>query len=390
LHHYKTSTWETFAIRGDATTYALHRERVPQLGVSHSYLLYALLSIAASHMNSLRPSERLENRALVYRQKTFHLYSRELQNVTSDNYETILVTGTFLLALVPAPESDAEDSEHLEWMNSLLKLSEGLRILVSLRWAQGIEKLSVYPLICRELRTLPPPPLLIIADKPPIQTRAGPLGTTPDHPNPASTYGLPYAMPFAGFVFLPPPLMSLLDSIIRPPDGSLDFDTHTLVPVFYVLSPIFLSLYYYHLNPDFNVRVFVFTSFLMPEFLALVKAREPRALVLVTWFFALARLVPKGWWADTRMVNIVRALARAVRQRGDVRSIAALAGAERLVELVKSEGKEKAAESVFEGWEGVIWADGPDKAAEWEAGLLLDMGDGVGLDELDIDFNVPA
>jgi hypothetical protein len=320
-------------------------------------------------MNSLRPSERLENRALVYRQKTFNLYSKELQNVTSDNYETILVTGTFLLALVPAPESDAEDSEHLEWMNSLLKLSEGLRILVSLRWAQGIEKLSVYPLICRELRTLPPPPLLIIADKPPIQTRAGPLGTTPDHPNPASTYGLPYAMPFAGFVFLPPPLMSLLDSIIRPPDGSLDFDTHTLVPVFYV---------------------FVFTSFLMPEFLALVKAREPRALVLVTWFFALARLVPKGWWADTRMVNIVRALARAIRQRGDIRSIAALAGAERLVELVESEGKEKAAESVFEGWEGVTWADGPEKAAEWEAGLLLDMGDDIGFGELDIDFNVPA
>jgi hypothetical protein len=388
LHHYKASTWQTFAVRGDSTTISLHQERVPQLSISQPYLLYALLSIAASHRNSLQPSKQLEDQALVYRQKTFQSYTKELQNITSDNYETILVTGTFLLALIPPPVADAEDEEHLEWMYSLLKLSEGLRILASLRWAQGIEKLSIYPLICRELRTLPPPPIIITPDKPPLQTRAGPLGTTPDHPNPASTYGLPYQIPFAGFVFLPPPLLSLLESIIHPPDaGPLDFDTNTLVPVFHVLSPIFLSLYYYHLNPDFNVRVFVFTSFLMPEFLGLVKAREPRSLVLVAWFFALADLVPKGWWVGTRVGNIVKALGRVIRQSGDVRLIEALEGAERLVKLSQSEGTEKAAESIFEGWEGVNWAEGPEKAKEWETLLLVDLSDEVGLSGLDLDLD---
>jgi hypothetical protein len=391
LHHYKTSTWQSFAIRGDATTYTLHRERVPQLSVSHSYLLYALLSTAASHINSLQPSKQREQQALVYRHKTFQSYSKELQNITSDNYETIIVTGTFLLALIPWPEKDAGDEEQLEWINSLLKLGEGLRILASLRWAQGIEKLSIYPLVCRELRTLPPPPLIITPDKIPLQTLAGPLGTTPDHPNPAPTYGLPYAIPFAGFVFLPPALMSLLEHIIHPPDsGPPDFDANALVPVFHVLSPIFLSLYYYHLNPDFNVRVFVFTSFLMPDFLALVKAREPRALTLIAWFSALGALVPTGWWIDTRMSDLVRALGRMIRQHGDVRIIEAFRGAEDVVEVLHGEGREKAAQNIFEGWDGVDWEEGPRKAQEWEANLLVGFVDDIGFKGLDLDVNIPA
>lgn len=184
------------------------------MSVSHSYLLYALLSISASHRNALQPSKYLEDRALVYRQKTYQAYTKELQNITADNYETILITATFLLALIPPPGPDATDQEQLDWLFSLLKLSEGLRILVSLRWSQGIEKMSVYPLVCRELRVLPPPPI-IAPHNPALQTRAGPLGTTPDHPNPAATYDLPYVLPFAGAVFLPPPLIALLETIMH-------------------------------------------------------------------------------------------------------------------------------------------------------------------------------
>jgi hypothetical protein len=175
----------------------MHRDGVPQLSISNSYLLYVLLSISASHLNSLHPSKTLADKALVYRLKTYQTYTKELQDIRSDNYESILVTGCYLLALIPPPGHDAEDEEHLNFINTLLKLSEGLRILVSLRWARGIEKLSVYPLICRELRTLPPPPVII---KPDLTTRAGPLGTTPDHPNPAPTYASdsPHIIPFGG------------------------------------------------------------------------------------------------------------------------------------------------------------------------------------------------
>jgi hypothetical protein len=363
----------------------MHRDGVPQLSISNSHLLYALLSISASHLNSLQPSKDLEDTALEYRVKTYQTYTQELQDIRGDNYESILVTGCYLLALIPPPGPNAPDEEHLNFTNTLLKLSEGLRILIGLRWAHGIEKLSVYPLICRELRTLPPPPII----KNDLYTRAGPLGTTPDHPNPAPTYapGSAHFMPFGTFVFLPPSLSVLLESIMSPPPNApFDLDAQTLIPVFHIFSPVFLSLYYYHLNPDFNVRIFVFTSFLMPEFLALVKAKEPRALVLMAWFFALADLIPHGWWVGTRVGMIVGALGRTVRMKGDAMVLEALAGAERIIEVYHLYGGEKAAESVFDAWDGLNWDDGPGKAQEWEDGLAELNADGLDFGGLDLDI----
>ncbi|CAO2655150.1 Nn.00g102140.m01.CDS01 [Neocucurbitaria sp. VM-36] len=387
LHHYRRSTWKTFAVREDTIVHTLHRDFIPQSSLSHSYLIYALLSIAASHSNSLCPSKQVEKQALVYRQKTFQEYSKALQNITTENYETILVTGTFLLALIPLPTPGDTDDEHLEWLYSLLKMSEGLRVLASLRWAQGIEKLSVYPLICRELRTLPPPPILHTVEDSKLCTPVGPLGTTPDHPNPAPTYQRQY--PLSNPIFLPPRLMALFETLVNPPTtGPLDLHRNALVPVFHALSPIFLSLYYYHLNQDFYVRIFVFTSFLMPEFLALVKAREPRALTLIAWWFALAGLVPKGWWVGSCVGRVIEGIGRVVRMSGDVQTIEACEGAEKIVEMFERVGSEKAARSIFEGWEGIDWDDGPRRAEEWEFGQLLDLDDVASLDISDLSMSV--
>lgn len=383
LQHYKSYTWRTFDVRGNDTTTAIHIERVPQLSFTQTYLLSALLSLAASHRNSIQPSKRLEDQALMYRQKTFQTYTKALQDITSDNYEPILCTGTFLLALVPKPSDTATDDEYLDWMYTLLKMAEGLRILAGLKWSQGIHKLSIFPLISRELRKLPPPP--VVAN---LRTQPGPLGSTPENPNPPSLYGMPEHMGGAVPVFLPPCLMVLLESIeCSKETGPLDVDGNDLYPVFHVLSPIFLSLYYYHLNPDFNVRVFVFSSFLMPEFLTLVKARETRALVLLAWWFALVCLVRKGWWITAR-VKVVATLGRVVRELGDAQVIAAIEGAERVVQTTLVFGEEMAAEGVFEGWDGVDWADGPKRAEAWEMQQLMEITSDIDFDGLDLNIDL--
>ncbi|EDU48380.1 hypothetical protein PTRG_05460 [Pyrenophora tritici-repentis Pt-1C-BFP] len=161
LQYYKANVWRGFVISGDTIVKTLHRDIVPRLSISHPFLLYAILSIAATHSNLQSPDPEVERQSLLYRQKTFKCYQSALKDITAENYEAVLVTGTFLLALVPPPVSD-QDSEYLDWILALLKLSEGLRVLASLRWGQGIEKLSVYPLVRRELRTLPPPPLIVV------------------------------------------------------------------------------------------------------------------------------------------------------------------------------------------------------------------------------------
>lgn len=388
LHHYKTFTWQTLTPRDDEVVVSIHSESVPRLSLSHTHLFYALLSIAASHSNTLAPSKQAAQTALVYRQKTFAEYSKALQNITAENYESVLVTGMLLMSLIPPPESDATDKEtYLVWMDSVLKMSEGLRILASLRWAAGIEKLSVYPLICRELRTLPPPPIFHSSGSRYLYTRVAAVGTTPDHPNPPSTYYLQHS---AGSpVFLPPPLMDLLASLddansgfddANSGSGPLDMHVGTLYPVLHTFSPIFLSLYYYHLNPDFFVRVFVFCSFLMPEFLLLVKNREPRALVLVAWWFALAGLAPRGWWVGKSVEKVVEAVGRIVMENGDKVTQRAYEGVEKVIRTLERERSQAAAKSVFEGWSGVDWDEGPKKAEEWEASLLTEWNPNLDFD----------
>ena len=372
LDYYKTYTWRTFALRGEGLLDSLHRDTIPQLSITYPFLLYAILGMAAAHNNFLSPSKELQNQALIYRQKTFNAYRNALSNITNDNYEAILVTGLYLAALIPRPQEFGEETEEcLSWMFSVLKLNEGLRILAGLQWNSGIEKLSVYPMLRRELHSLPPPPIVSSPDgTPAIPTPAGPIGGTPDYPNPLGTYDTFKVLTnMENTLFLPPCHMSLLVTLLdRPRGGQFDYDGEALKPALHALSSIFTSLYYYHLNQDFYVRVFSFTTFLMPNFMLLVKNREPRAFALLSWRFALASLVPQGWWAGGNLRKVVVAIGTVVLAKGDVLAIRIYHKAMKILHILETRGREQAAMSVFDDWEGVNWADGPKKSEEWRAG----------------------
>jgi hypothetical protein len=351
---------------------SVHKDTAPQLALSHSHLLYALLSIAASDYNALHPCKQMESQALVYRQKTFTEYSKSLQNITAANYESIVITSLYLVHLIP-PGDGSPDSA-LDEMNTILSLNEGVRILAGSRWAKGIEKLSIYPLLRRELRTLPPPPVISTRASLLLLTPVARLGTTPIHPNPPSTYYLEHSDPSP--VFLPPPLAALLASI-SDPAGPTSSGEHrdALIPVFHILGPIFLSLYYYHLDPDVFVRIRVFCSFLMPDFLRLVRLRESKSLVLIAWWYSLAGLAPMGWWLGGSVRRMVEAVGFVVREGEDELAKRAFEGSERIVQLFEVEGREAAARSVFENWPGVDWGEGPQRAKEWEMGLISGLGE---------------
>ncbi|EMD87871.1 hypothetical protein COCC4DRAFT_143370 [Bipolaris maydis ATCC 48331] len=364
LQYYETHVWQRFVMWDDPVIKTLHKDVVPKMGISHTFLLYSLLSIAATQSNIQNPSKQVEKQALVYRQKTFESYKTALQRITPDNYEAVLATGTFLLSLV-LPLASYTDEEYLDWLFSLLKLSEGLRVLASLRWDHGIEKLSVYPLVRRESRILPPPPII----NPATHVPTGTLGATPISPNPPPTYASSHLAGHNG-LFLPPLLTSVFENTVSLQD---DFGLYvaTLLPAFQALSPIFLSLYYYHITEDFGIRISVFPSFLTSEFLHLVRQREPRALVLVAWWFALADLVPQGWWVGETVRRVVAAIGREVQRGDDEVAKMTVCGAERIVQVFESEGGEEAAKSVFDGWRGVRWEVGPMDLAAWETAQLV-------------------
>jgi hypothetical protein len=100
LHYYKARTWKDLTVRDEEVIHNLNREWVPIQSMSHPYLLYSILSLTAAHSHALSPSAKMQNLADVYRQKTLNAYNKALENITNDNYETLLVTAVFMQIMV--------------------------------------------------------------------------------------------------------------------------------------------------------------------------------------------------------------------------------------------------------------------------------------------------
>ena len=369
--------------------------------MSKPYLLYTILGITALHRNAMSPSEKAQHLAMIYRQKTFSSYNSALQNVTTDNYESLLLTSVYLQPLVPVPDLPATDEAVLEWLSTYLAMTQGLRLLVSLKWSRGLEKLSIFPVFRRELKTLPPCPLIIpMQEDPRMYAQVNEDGGSPYRPNPPIMYREPVSagydmsnLPFQpqtlmgvgatphrppawessptwllpAPAFLPPPLMALLVSLIKEPEsGPLDLYGPTILPALHALSPIFLSLYYYHLTPDVFVRIVVFPTFLTAGFIRLVRHQEPRAIVIMAWWIAFVTLIPSVWWIKNSVQQILQATSNVMMrntQSNQKLLMDAMDGAFKVARLAQTRGKEVAAKSIFEGWEGVNW----DREVGYEA-----------------------
>ncbi|KAF2439055.1 hypothetical protein P171DRAFT_490498 [Karstenula rhodostoma CBS 690.94] len=436
LHHYTTSVWSSLSLQKNDHVTFINRDWVPQNCIASEHMLYSILSISAGHLRAHSPQKTSEDQtlSLVYRQRAFSSYNKQLSNITSENYESLLITSMWMMIMVPPPTLPCTDNVCLTWASSLFTMMQGLRILASLRWASGIERLTIYPLFRRELKKLPPPPMLTPlpawffytgtredaewrhpnspndtysdsnspppppahTDRYPSATTSSPLSPPPRPPPqnagvhidtsrlptrpqhlmaaahsphaPASWKANPDTYSLPAPAFLPPALLALLHTLVDScASGPLDLHRPILIPVLHALSPIFLSLYYYRLSPDIHVRIFVLPTFLTPEFLALARAREPRALVLVGWWFALLALLPSTnkWFATDIIARVLQAVSNDVLRTGDAVLMDAMEGAYRMVKVEGLAGKEAAARTIFERWEGVYWEEGPGREEEW-------------------------
>jgi hypothetical protein len=150
--------------------------------------------------------------------------------------------------------------------------------------------------------------------------------------------------------------MALLRSIADPSDtGPIDLHRSTLLPVLHALSPIFLSLYHYRLSTDVYLRIIVYPTFLLPEFLSLMRAREPRALVIIAWWSAFMGFPPNMWWPKGTVQRVLQAVSNIAMRSNSKMLMEAVEGACRITRVMEREGREAAARSIFEGWEGVYW-----------------------------------
>jgi len=400
LHHYQTVTWRSLTLRNDQNILSIHQNLIPRLGMTHPYLLYAVLSITASHTNSLKPSVQMRNLTDVYRQRTITAYNRALSNINSGNYESLLTTSLFMQCLLSYPEPGESDDKLWEWLCSFMSMQQGLRILCSLKWAATIQDLSVAPVFHRELKTLPPAPEILMPEEPcffkqedggdaeeavPLQRNQSPPmtydstfhsnPTPPESPESHSqlrTHDIPLRQnpvspvsmqstspppPKQPKLFLPPPLLDLLETLARQPSTytSIPMDIHTpvLLSALHPLPPIFLSLYYFRISPDLYARIVAWPTFLGADFTALIRSNEPRALIILAWWFALLKLVPNMWWLKGMIEWVMDVIERKLRSWGDGRLKECIEGAARVVRVCEESGRERGAREFWKGWDGV-------------------------------------
>ncbi|KAF2011304.1 hypothetical protein BU24DRAFT_354912 [Aaosphaeria arxii CBS 175.79] len=382
LNQYQATTWTTVTVRKEEPIVEyLTKTWAPQAALSNPHLLYTILSISASHSNSLVPSPRKRHLADVYRQKAFSAYNKSLQNITNDNYETVLLASMYIQVMVPPPTLPCTDAEMLAWVSSMMHITQGIRLIAGLKWSFGFEHLNVFPLFKRELCILPPPPDTLSTEckhmQDPHPSSRGDSPSSPNHPTlyetPSKSSADTSSRPHSNSVFLPPALTALLDSITTPPDtGPLDLHRGTLLRALHALSPMFLTIYHYHLSTDLYVRVSAFPTFLTKEFLVLVSDREPRTLVVVGWWLAFFKLLPTGWWFKDVIPRALQSISNLIMRSNNKILMDAIEGAYRMVRLEAVRGKEAAARGIFEDWNGVDWKHGISSV--WEVDEFADLG----------------
>jgi hypothetical protein len=254
----------------------------------------------------------MDSLAHIYRQKMISEYSAALKNISNDEYEPIVITAKYMYCLVPPPDPHFDATTLLDWVATFLSMAQGLRVLCSLKWACGIEKMDIFPLVRRD-----------------------------DYPFHLSTP-----------IFLPPGLMILLEELLEPNNtGTIDYHRPILLPALYALSPLFLSLYTHGLNADFQQRIGAYPTYLSPEFPRLVKMQEPRAMVVMSWWFALLTLLPEtAWWFRGVIPHVLHAVGNIVAMSGNSVLTNAIEGTFKVADLVRTMGREMAAQAVLEGW----------------------------------------
>lgn len=82
------------------------------------------------------------------------------------------------------------------------------------------------------------------------------------------------------------------------------------------------------------------------------------------------KLIPGMWWLEPEVLRCLEALNNVVVHHNDPVLLKAMEGPYKIAREVDRGGKtpqsrEMAARTVFEGWDGVDWDEGPTRREEW-------------------------
>jgi hypothetical protein len=253
MHHYTTNTSQTLSNAQDEKF--AWQVGIPSIAYDAQYLMDAIYAVSALHLRSIHPNDQSLVRAShSYMASALAQYSSLLNSGLSEFNAEALFSTSALIAF-QASASRRFDDEHSEggyvlplaWFHSF----QGVKtvVMASWRWLRNSEK--VFPIINSQ------PPLALDLD--------------PDR-----------KLFFA-------PLLEGLQEQLDPLPEYLRADTRQA----FEHSVAFLN--WAHLKPE-RARILGFAAMVSRRFVELIGIQDPRALVIISCFFALTKVIDDVWW----------------------------------------------------------------------------------------------
>ncbi|KAG9234347.1 hypothetical protein BJ875DRAFT_376627 [Amylocarpus encephaloides] len=251
MHHYTTRTAETFSDLDD-TKWAWQVE-IPSIAYETQYLMDAILAVSALHLRSTNPTDQALIRASHgYMASSLAQYSSLLTSGLSQHNAEALFCTAALIAFQASASRVYENLEQqytvpLAWFHSF----QGVKTIVMASWRWLRLSSRVFPIINSQ------PALSLNLD-----------------PNRRLFFA---------------PILSGLDEQLGNLPPELVGETRQA----YEHAVAFLN--WAHQKPIRN-RILGFAATVSRRFVELVSEHDPRALVIISCFFALTKAVDDVWW----------------------------------------------------------------------------------------------
>ncbi|KAJ5664399.1 hypothetical protein N7507_005130 [Penicillium longicatenatum] len=286
LEHYFYSSWQTFS--KDAQTESIWVNVVADLAYNHQFLLHGILACTALHMAHIYPAQRETYiiRAYAHQDTALPLYSRAIENPTTNNCDAIMVFAYLLVVFSFATELD-------NGQNSLLLLCDT---------GTGVqEKQLILPQWLHFIRCG-----CNLLDKVWDRIESGPVGILGDAWETEPDVGdskLPYLEQFMSFV---------------PPDGSW---SESVVSVYRDAASALAGAFAYVDSETTNIDVSTWNILglwcvrLKDDFYRLIFERQPGALLLLAYYCVIMKRMETCWYFGGRPARLIAAISSVLDER---------------------------------------------------------------------------
>jgi Fungal specific transcription factor domain len=226
---------------------------LPQLAFENEFLMNGILGIASLHMQRMIPdATHVRKQTDLYRVKAVQTFREALPiiDTNSSSYQAALLMALMLVILTSKDYVNEGELSIINW----LVLYRGLNTVMSMSDYEKVMDTNVAEVFRRELTILKTAPVIpsILFD---MVAEIGP--TDPDYEG--------------------------LEIYCKALDA---------------MAPLFTCLRENGLGAPLYVRAVSWPSYLTNEFVAFAKESRPRALVILSWYLAVLKLIKGVWWVE--------------------------------------------------------------------------------------------